>query len=91
MLPDLPVFIKHLSLAQLLAVMGWIGAQAVAFGWLNGTKEQIILSAGATILAAVWHAADAWIHSANMKAKTAYALHMAPPNTGTTTASTAKR
>jgi hypothetical protein len=85
MLPDLPVFIRHLTLAQLLSVMGWVGAQAVAFGWLDGTKEQIILSAGATILAAAWHAADAWIHSANMKAKTAYSLHMMPPNSTSTT------
>lgn len=63
-----PVFLKKITLAQLLAVIGWAGAQAVAFGLLDGKKEQIIMSAGATILAAVWKAADAWIHTTAIKA-----------------------
>lgn len=62
-----PTFLKNITLAQVLAIMGWAGAQAVAFGWLTGTKEQIIMSAGATIVAAIWKAADAWIQVAKIK------------------------
>jgi hypothetical protein len=56
------------TLAQALAVFGWIVAQAVAFGWLNSIKSQLVLSAGATIIGAAWKLADALIRSGRAKA-----------------------
>ena len=51
------------TLAQALAVFGWIIAQAVAFGWLDTVKSQLVLSAGATIIGAAWKLADALIRN----------------------------
>jgi len=51
------------TLAQTLAVFGWIIAQAVAFGWLDTVKSQLVLSAGATIIGAAWKLADALIRN----------------------------
>jgi hypothetical protein len=51
---------KHpdVTTAQLLAVAGWIAAQAVAYGWLSTEQSQTLLSGGATIVAAAWKIAD---------------------------------
>lgn len=56
------------TLAQVLAVFGWIIAQAVAFGWLDTVKSQLVLSAGATIIGAAWKLADALIRNGRAKA-----------------------
>jgi hypothetical protein len=56
------------TLAQALAVFGWIIAQAVAFGWLDTVKSQLVLSAGATIIGAAWKLADALIRNGRAKA-----------------------
>lgn len=47
--------------AQTIAVLGWIAAQAVAFGWLTNTNSQILVSGGATVIAAALKIADAHI------------------------------
>jgi small-conductance mechanosensitive channel len=44
--------------AQLSALVGWIVAQAVAFGWVDSDQAQILISGGATIVAAAWKIAD---------------------------------
>jgi hypothetical protein len=63
--------LKTITLVQVLAVIGWAGAQAVAFGVVDQQHEKIIMSAGATIVAAVWKAADAWIHTTTIKSQPA--------------------
>lgn len=48
-----------LTPAQLVAVVSWIVAQAVAYGYLDARYQQLAVSIGATVLASVWHLADA--------------------------------
>lgn len=47
--------------AQILAVIAFLVAQAVAFGWIDGTAQQSILSAAGTVLPVAWALADAMI------------------------------
>jgi hypothetical protein len=47
--------------AQVLAVIAFILAQCVAFGWIDGTAQQAILSAVGTALPVAWALADAMI------------------------------
>jgi hypothetical protein len=49
--------------AQLVAALTWVVAQAVAFGWLDTQRSQVILSVGATVIAAAWKVADAIIRN----------------------------
>lgn len=57
-----------ITTAQLLAVAGWVVAQAVAYGWLTTEQSQLVLSAGATIVAAAWKIADAFLRGSRAKA-----------------------
>lgn len=59
------------TLAQVLAVFSWGVAQLVAYGVLDSLKSQLVLSAGATILAAVWKLVDAWIRSSRNQVRAA--------------------
>lgn len=54
--------------AQILAVATWVAAQAVAYGWLTSTQSQVVLSGGATIVAAAWKIADSLLRGARAKA-----------------------
>lgn len=54
--------------AQLTALIGWIAAQAVAFGWITDQQNQALLAGGATIVAAAWKLADAWLRGSRAKA-----------------------
>jgi hypothetical protein len=47
--------------AQVLAFIAFIVAQCVAFGWIDGTAQQSILSAVGTALPVAWALADAMI------------------------------
>ena len=47
--------------AQIAAVVGWVAAQAVAFGLLSPGHEQLAVSIGASVLAAAWKLADAYL------------------------------
>jgi hypothetical protein len=58
-----------ITLAQAMAIFGWIVAQAVAFGWLDSMNSQLVLSAGATLIAVAWKFADAHIRGERVKAK----------------------
>jgi hypothetical protein len=49
--------------AQVLAVLGWVGAQAVAWGWLDAGTAQLAVSAGATLVALGWKLSDAIIRN----------------------------
>lgn len=57
-----------ITAAQVLAVAGWIAAQAVAYGWLTTTQSQVVLSGGATIVAAALKIADSLLRGARVKA-----------------------
>jgi len=72
--------------AQVTAVLGWIGAQAVAFGWLDGRHEQTLVSGGATIVAAALKIADAYLRG---QRNVAAAAQAAPPTTVAPSAFTA--
>ena len=54
--------------AQLVAALGWVVSQAVAFGWLDTMKSQLVLSAGSTVIFAAWKIADAVIRNGRAKA-----------------------
>lgn len=54
--------------AQVLALATWIIAQAVAYGWIDNEQSQLVLSAGATILAAAWKLADSLLRGNRAKA-----------------------
>ena len=60
------------TLAQALAVFGWVLAQIVAYGWLDTTQSQLILSAGSTIIATAWKLADALIRHGRNTGHTAH-------------------
>jgi hypothetical protein len=53
---------------QTAAVAGWIAAQLVAYGVLDVRYQQVVVSAGATLLASAWKIADAVIRSGRAKA-----------------------
>jgi hypothetical protein len=53
--------------AQLVALVGWIAAQAVAYGYMSSVQSQIALSAAGTVIAAVWSAVHAWKHTTDTK------------------------
>lgn len=57
-----------ITAAQLVAALTWVVAQAVAFGWIDGKSSQVILSVGATVLAAAWKIADSIIRNGRNKA-----------------------
>lgn len=57
------------TLAQILAALGWAVAQLVAMGVLDDATSQVVLSVGATFVAAAWKIADALIRSNRAKAK----------------------
>lgn len=55
--------------AQILAIVGWVVAQAIAFGLLPTQDAQIAISAGATLLAVALKFADS-----HLRGKRAIAL-----------------
>lgn len=54
--------------AQAAAFAAWIVSQAIAWGWISNDQGQILLSAGATILAAAWKIADAFLRGKRVQA-----------------------
>jgi hypothetical protein len=54
--------------AQVLAVITFIVAQLVAYGVLDGTAQQAVLSAAGTIVPAVWALADALLRGKRVQA-----------------------
>jgi hypothetical protein len=54
--------------AQLVAALTWVVAQAVAFGWLDTQRSQVILSVGATVIAAAWKVSDSIIRNGRNRA-----------------------
>lgn len=64
--------------AQILAVAGWVAAQAVAFGLLDPAREQLAVSIGATVLAAVLKGADSYLRGQRAKAHAVGRLQLPP-------------
>lgn len=60
--------LPDITAAQVLAVAGWIAAQAVAYGWLSTEQSQLVLSSGATIVAAAWKIADSLLRGKRVTA-----------------------
>lgn len=59
----------HVTLAQVLAAIGFIVGQAVAYGWLDTIKSQLVLSAATAIATAAWALGDALIQSSHVQAR----------------------
>lgn len=54
--------------AQIAAVLTFVVGQLVAFGLVDSQHEQVLISAGSTILAAAWKLADAYLRGSRAKA-----------------------
>jgi len=74
-----------LTPAQLVAALTWVVAQAVAFGYLDTQRSQLVLSVGSTVIAAAWKIADAIIRNGRAKAMAVKATAPEPPVTTVTT------
>ena len=67
--------------AQAAAVVAWVVSQAVAYGWLDVRYQQVVLSAGASLLFGVWKIADAIIRNGRAKALAVKETAPAQPTT----------
>jgi hypothetical protein len=54
--------------AQIAAIITFIVAQVVAFGWVDGAQAQVMISAGGTLVAVAWKLADAFLRGSRAKA-----------------------
>lgn len=59
--------IPKITPAQIIAALGFIADQAVAYGWLNPGTAQTLVSVAGVILPAILMVADAVIHHAYAK------------------------
>lgn len=68
--PSMPDITK----AQILAILGFIAAQAIAFGWLNQGQAQKYIAIGGIVLPAVLKLCDSYLRGqrANALALQAY-------------------
>lgn len=57
-----------LTPAKIIAVITFVVSQAVAFGWLDTHRSQLLLSITGTVVAAVWPFADAYLRGERAKA-----------------------
>jgi len=60
-----------ISQAQIAAVIGWIVAQGVGYGFLDAEQAKLVITLGSSLLAAAWMFADGWRHHGNAKVKAA--------------------
>jgi hypothetical protein len=64
--------------AQISGVLGWIAAQAVAFGVIDTQRSQLLVSGGATIIATALKLSDALIRNGRAKIAVAQITGTAP-------------
>jgi hypothetical protein len=57
----------NVTQAQVVALIVWASTQAVAFGWVSSHKEQVLLSASATVIAVALKLSDALIRGSRSK------------------------
>lgn len=55
--------LPNITQAQILALITFVAGQAVAYGLLDTAKEQLVVSIGSIVVAAVWKIADAVIRN----------------------------
>ena len=60
--------LPDLTPAQLVAALTGVVAQAVAYGWLDTVRSQLVLSVGSTLITVGWHIADAIIRHGRAQA-----------------------
>lgn len=65
--------------AQIAAVAGWIVAQLIAYGVLDIRYQQVAVSGGATVLAAAWKLADAYLRGQRARAHAPVNPPVVPP------------
>jgi len=53
--------------AQIGALLTFVVGQAVAFGWVDGTRAQTLVSVGSIVVAAAWKVADAYLRGSRAK------------------------
>jgi hypothetical protein len=75
-MPQLSLKTPDITPAQIVSAIGFIAAQAVAFGLLDEGTAQLIVSIGGTAVPLIWTIADAIIR--NGRAKVAAAQVLAP-------------
>lgn len=68
-----------ITAAQLVAAVGWIVAQLVAYGYLDIRYQQLAVSIGSTALAVAWHFADSHLRAARAKAHVPPRPDQTPP------------
>jgi hypothetical protein len=54
--------------AQVAALLTFVVGQAVAFGWVDKARSQLLVSIGSTVIAAAWKLADAYLRGQRAKA-----------------------
>ena len=59
--------LPDITAAQIAGVLGWVAAQFVSFGLLDGQRAQLLVSGGATIVAATLKLSDALIRNGRAK------------------------
>lgn len=71
----------HVTLGQTLAAITFIVGQVVAYGWLDTTKSQLVLSGATAIVTAAWQLADSLIQSSHVQARAAVIIAGKDPKT----------
>ena len=66
--PAKKISMPDITPAQITAIATWAVAQAVAWGWMDSGQGQILLSAGATVIAAALKIADAFLRGKRVQA-----------------------
>lgn len=56
-----------ITLAQIVAALGWIVAQAVSLGFIDDELAKVVLSTAVTVVSAAWVIGDAWIRHGRSK------------------------
>lgn len=65
--------------AQIAALLTFIAAQVVAWGWITNDTGQRIVAIGGTLVAVVWKLADAYLRAQRAKAVAANPVIASPP------------
>jgi hypothetical protein len=64
----------NITPAQIGSLLTFAIGQAVAFGWLSSSSSQLVVSIGATAIAATWKIADAVIRHGRSRAAAAQSI-----------------
>lgn len=73
-----------ITVAQMIAAVSWVIAQALAMGVIDKDQSQLFLQIASTGIAAAWVIADAIIRQGRAKAAAAVTIAQSPPNDNAT-------